>query len=185
MTPYYYILASLPDLLFERPPALSNDELLALSRPWLRSHEILQLRMARIDIENVSPERLTNAALRRWYAFENTLRNELVKWRAGNLNVTADPHLRPEDPYDGSAVRLARQAIDDRSPLRAEMNLLRTRWAFLDREAEGHPFDLTALIVYGLKLQLLIRRHRFDAAEGRRVLERIYGQNLHGTNEDR
>jgi hypothetical protein len=82
-------------------------------------------------------------------------------------------------------VRLARRAIDDRSPLRVEMNLLRTRWAFLDQEAGGHPFDLTALIVYGLKLQLLMRRYRFDAAEGRRVLERIYEQNLHGTNEDR
>jgi hypothetical protein len=185
MTPYYYILSSLPDLQFERPPSLSSDELQALSRPWLRSHDILQLGMARVDIENVSPEQVTNNALRRWYAFENTLRNELVKWRAKNLKVTAGPHLRPEDHYEGSAVRLARQAITDRSPLQVEMNLLRVRWTFLCREEVGHPFDLTALIVYGLKLQLLERRHRFDAAEGRRVLERVYEQNLHGTFENR
>lgn len=185
MTPYYYILSSLPDLLFERPPPLSIDEFLALSSPWLRSDEILQLSMARVDIEKMSPERLTNAALRRWYAFENTLRNELVKWRAKNLDLAADLHLRPEERYDGSAVRQVRRAVADRSPLQVEVSLLRARWAFLSQEEVGHPFDLTALIVYGLKLELLERRHRFDPAMGRQVLERIYEQNLHGSNEDR
>lgn len=185
MTPYYYILSSLPYLVFERAPSLSIDELWSLSTPWLGSHEIVQLRMARVDIEDTPPERLTNAALKRWYAFENTLRNELVKVRATNLHLEAGPYLRPDEHYDGSAVKLVRRALDDRSPLQVEVSLLKARWVFLSQEEVGHPFDLTALIIYGLKLQLLERRHRFDAEKGRRVLERIYERNLHAYNQDR
>jgi hypothetical protein len=185
MTPYYYILSSLPHLLFERAPSLSIDEFWSLSMPWLGSREAVQLRMARVDIENTSPERITNAVLRRWYAFENTLRNELVKVRAKNLKVKTGSHLRPEERYDGSAVEPVRRAIADRSPLQAEMHLLKARWVFLSQEGVGHPFDLTALIIYGLKLQLLERRRRFDAEKGRRVLERIYERNLYEYNEER
>jgi hypothetical protein len=185
MRPYYYILSSLPHLVFERAPSLSIDELWSLCTPWLGSREIVQLRMARVDIEHMSPERLTNATLKRWYAFENTLRNELVKMRAKNLNVDAGSYLRPEELHDGGAVKLMRRALDDRSPLQVEVNLLKARWTFLSQEEVGHPFDLTALIIYGLKLQLLERRHRFDAEKGRRVLERIYERNLHEYNQDR
>jgi hypothetical protein len=185
MTPYGYILSSLPHLVFERMTPLSIDGFRSLCRPWLRSHEIVQLRLARVDIENTSVERITNAALRRWYAFENTLRNELVKRRAHRLNVDAASHLRPEEHYDGSALALVRRIVNDRTPLEVEVDLLKARWAFLSQEEVGHPFDLTALIIYGLKLQLLERRHRFDAEKGRRVLERFYERNLHEYNEDR
>jgi hypothetical protein len=185
MTPYYYILSSLPHLEFERAPSPSIDGFLSLSRPWLRSDEIVQLSLARADIENTSPEQMTNTALKRWYAFENTLRNELVKMRAKNLNMVTAGHRRPEEHYEGSAVKLVRRAIDDRSPLQVEVSLLKARWVFLNQEEVGHQFDLSALIIYGLKLQLLERRHRFDAEEGRRVLERFYERDLHGYNEDR
>jgi hypothetical protein len=35
----------------------------------------------------------------------------------------------------------------------------------------GHSFDLTAVIVYGLKLQLLGRMQDFEEAKGEQILE--------------
>ena len=69
---------------------------------------------------------------------------------------------------------LVEQALRDPSPLKVEMHLLETRWQFLTDSESCHHFDLTVLMIYGLKLQILERMQKFDEEKGERVLNRIY-----------
>lgn len=117
--------------------------------------DLLQLRLARIDIEDIPPVKVTNDLLNRWISFENTLRNELVKIRSKPLQIPEEKCLRPESDFDPSARPLVHQAIDKPSPHKAEIELIKIRWDFLTHYEVGHYFDLTVLIIYGLKLQLL------------------------------
>ena len=132
------------------------------------------MELARADIENIPTDRISHDMLKKWVFFENTLRNEMVKMRAKNLGCREEEYLRPEMGFDADVIALIPQALKDPSPLQAEMNLLRIRWSFLTEHEVGHAFDLVALMIYGLKLQLLERIRKFDKEKGRQALSLIY-----------
>jgi hypothetical protein len=179
MAAYYYVIASLPHLIFQGKPPLQYPDFMALCTPWLDTGDLGQLELARIDVEAISLERASNDLLKRWIAFEGTLRNELVKRRAKNLRVPEEEHIRVDMGFDAGTIRLVGRAIQDPSPYRVELNLLEIRWDFLTQNEVGHYFDLTALIIYSLKLQLLERMQSFHEEKGQRVLELLYEQNNH------
>ncbi len=137
-----------------------------------------QLELARIDIENISLDLLCEPLIKRWIAFENTLRNELVKIRAKALGLSEDAYLRSETAFETSAVSPIPSALQDASPLKVEKNLLELRWNFLAYQEVGHDYDFEALMIYGLKLQLLERLNKFDEERGQSTLNLIYGQNF-------
>ncbi|MBU2250847.1 MAG: DUF2764 domain-containing protein, partial [Candidatus Omnitrophica bacterium] len=56
--------------------------------------------------------------------------------------------------------------VDNSSPLEAERKLLLLRWNFIQEQESGHHFDLTWLILYFLKLQILERLFSFDKDKG-------------------
>ena len=173
MAEYYYILSSLPMLNFYGQPPLPYPEFVEQCTLWLSSRDLLQLRLARIDIENIPPEKVYNDLLIRWISFENTLRNELVKIRSKALQIPEEKYLRPESAFDPSAQLFVHQAIETPSPQKTEIELLKIRWYFLTHYDVGHYFDLTALIIYGLKLQLLGRIQNFEEAKGQQILEQL------------
>jgi hypothetical protein len=173
MVEYYYILSSLPTLDFYRESPLAYPEFVEQCTPWLYSRDLLQLQLARIDIENIPLEKVDNELINRWISFENTLRNELVKIRSKALQIPEEKYLRSESAFDPGARPLVHQAIDEPSPHKAEIELLKIRWDFLTHYEAGHYFDLTALIIYGLKLQLLGRIQTFEKATGQQILEQL------------
>ena len=173
MVEYYYLLSSLPMLNFYGEPPLPYPDFVEQCALWLSERNLHQLRLARIDIENIPPEKVHNDLLNRWVSFENTLRNELVKIRSKTLQIPEEKYLRPESAFDPGARSLVHQAIETPSPHQAEVELLKIRWDFLTHHEAGHYFDLTALIIYGLKLQLLDRMKDFKEAKGQQILEQL------------
>lgn len=171
MIEYYYLLSSLRTLNFYEEPPLPYPEFVEQCTAWLSGRDFLQLKLAKINIENIPPEKVENALLNRWISFENTLRNELVKIRSKALQIPEETYLRREFDFDPSARSILHQAIETRSPYKVEVELLKIRWDFLTHHEVGHYFDLTALIVYGLKLQLLGRMQDFEEAKGEQILE--------------
>jgi hypothetical protein len=171
MGQYYYLLSSLPFLDFQMLPPLTYSELAALSTPWLSKHGLSQFHLARIDIENVEPEQISQPMLKRWILFEHGLRNALVHMRAEKLGKPAEPHLRPH--IEGEFITLPDlQCIATApSPYAAELALLEARWHFLTIHEVGHHFDFTALIIYALKLQILERKNKFEIERGQQVFQ--------------
>jgi len=120
-----------------------------------------------------------NRLLRRWYEFETGLRNELARQRAAQLNRDEYAYLRTTEEGEDLTGKvglpeMAREALSQETPLKAELVLLRHRWDVLEDLELGHYFDIERLIVYYLKLQILWRKRRFNREDGTNVFERTY-----------
>jgi len=63
--------------------------------------------------------------------------------------------------------------VTEGNPLDKEIKLMRTRWEFLDNLSVGRYFDLGALIIYYLKLQILERKDSFNKEKGREVFDQL------------
>ena len=178
---YYYLLSSLPFLAFNIKPPIIYSHFMEQCSLWTSSRDLKELRISRLDIQDIALDHVRNDALRRWIIFENTIRNELVRFRAKNMGLDEYRYLRLEMEMDVDAISLVKKAINGTNPLDDEMNLLKVRWAFLEELEIGHDFDLTALIAYSLKLQILERINRFGKERGQEVLKRIYKKSLNGS----
>lgn len=178
VAPYYYIMSSLPFLRFDADPPLSYSQLTELCTPWLGEKDLSQFQSARLDIENIKFENVSKGTLQRWVLFENSLRNELVILRAQRTGIPSEGHIRKDMPWDPSVVRIERDALKDMSPLEAEVALLEIRWEFISDMETGHYFDLDALIIYALRIQILERLKRFDMAKGIEYLHKLTKESL-------
>lgn len=185
MAEYYYLVSSLPFLRFSERPPLTYSQFLEQCEIWPGKEAFAQLQCARVDIENIPVEGIRNESLKQWILFENSLRNQLVKLRAQRLGVQPEAHMRRDLPWDPSVVARLSEVLKERSPFEAELALLEMRWQFLTHQEAGHYFDLDALVIYALKLQLLERSMRFDPEAGKRVLQKIIEENLSDGGEHR
>ncbi|MFO8065628.1 MAG: DUF2764 family protein [Spirochaetota bacterium] len=177
MGQYYYTVATLPMLFFESDnyPTI-EDFLEPCSRLMSRKdYELLVSAELLPDPTDLS----SNPLLRKWYELEIALRNELARQRAAQLNREEQSYVRGvEDGEDLSGTlglpEVAREALTQESPLKAEMVLLRHRWGILDELEVTHHFDVEKLIIYYLKLQILWRKRNFNREDGTNVFERTY-----------
>lgn len=185
VAPYYYIMPSLPFLRFDADPPLSYSQLTELCTPWLGEKDLSQFQLARLDIENITVENVRKGTLQRWVLFENSLRNELVILRAQRTGIPTEGCIRKDIPWDPSVVRLERDTLRDMSPLEAEVALLEVRWEFISDLETGHYFDLDALIIYALRIQILERLKRFDLAKGIEYLQKLTEDSLEDEEQHR
>jgi len=93
------------------------------------------------------------------------LRNELVKARALRKKVDPARFLRHDTHFDMNITHIAQAALRQASILEAERYLDLERWKALDEISRGHYFDLDFLLVYGLKLAILERWVKIEAAD--------------------
>lgn len=169
MSQYYFFVSSLPYLRYDEGVVVDPEDFLASARLNLAPADYATLVTASID----TPDQVDSAVpvVRSWQLFERGLRNSLVRVRSSNLGVSAEEYLRvPESGDDGSdrpgLIEAARQVSAEESPLAGEHLLGRLRWEFLCELETGHFFDLDAIVVYYLKLQLLARNRLFDRSAG-------------------
>jgi len=160
MDKYYYFVAQLPTLLFDREPLIEIETFLAEGEKWLGDRDYALL--ARVDMNQAVPESGDPGVLQRYKAFEFGLRNELALWRRTR---GTDQEYRPSG-FPLSAIR-------EGTPLEVERRLLRWRWDYLDEEEREHHFDLEVLILYFLKLQILRRLFSFDKEQGLKTFQNL------------
>ncbi|MBN2834574.1 MAG: DUF2764 family protein [Candidatus Delongbacteria bacterium] len=171
MRQYYFTAASLPLLSIDVKPGISIESFLSTCELHLTENDFNILVNSSIQIPE-HEDALSGVAEICW-AWEKSLRNELAKLRAGNMNLSADQYLREGEIIFGTH-RIATEAIKIESPLEAENYLNAARLAFLDSICVGHFFDLTFLVIYYLKLQILERMANFDRDKGFEKYQEIY-----------
>jgi hypothetical protein len=158
---YYYFAATLQTPVFGAAPPLSGREFMERCRTHLSPSDCRVVEAALI----ASPAAAVPATapgsplLARYYAWERSVRNELVRLRARRLERAAEPWLRSSDG-DGSALRAATGAFQSASPLEAELFLERQRWDVIQSLKALHPFDRDGMVAYRLELQILERLAR-------------------------
>jgi hypothetical protein len=158
---YYYVVAQLPGLRFGREPGISPAAFLAEAGKWLGRTALETIRGAALFDRSAEPTGCP--LLDRVKAFERSFREELATWRRARLEGR---ELRTSFPPG---------LVREGDPLEVERRLLRHRWDRLEEEEQGHHFDLEALVLYHLKLQILARLAVYDAERGLQAYRSLTG----------
>lgn len=168
---YPYLIASLPTLHFGMKPPFSFEEFLELCHRFIpeKDHHILRTLP---QPEDYSEKGRRPQFIERWIEFDTTLRNEMVKMRAGRLHTESASYLRP-DTYTGpSLAPVVAAASMSPSLLEGERVLDETRWRVLDELARFHYFDLDALTSYAYKLLILHRWENIRSSDATLLLRK-------------
>jgi hypothetical protein len=169
---YYYLVASLPMLTLGREPQLGGAAFRALCAEHLTIPDLAVLD----DLLLTGGTGTTNPFVTAWRERETRLRNVIARTRAVRRGLDPAPHVRPETGFDA----YTRKAVDDAfartSPVDREMDLDRFRWSVLEELAGYDMFALPAVLAYALKLRLVERWSRMDAAAGRRRVDDFVSQ---------
>jgi hypothetical protein len=163
---YYYFAATLPMPRFSEPLRLGYAEFMAAAKRLISAPDYTILAGARLD--NFDTRRAVHPLFDRFREWELNLRNRLAAFRASGFKVDGAPFQRRVRTVIG-ALRPARVAIEAADPLKAEEALLKARWEYLSDAGNLCQFDISFLVVYALKLQLLERKARLtrDIGAGR------------------
>lgn len=155
---YYYLVASLPYLQFNRPLPTSKDLFLSECRKWLSPKDldiITKTNIKDFEIVTTDPEVMKN-----WKSFDIELRESL----AG---------LRKERKASILEKKSTKGIYGEEDPLVLERKIEKKRWDYLDELELGNHFDMNIIIIYSLKLQILERLASFDMEKGRSRFESL------------
>lgn len=158
-------------LIFNGQLPLSFEKFLQLCQGLIpdRDIEIIKITSEKTDYVYKGKQ----LVLKKWFSFETALRNEFVKIRASYRHIDPVPYLRQDGDTGFSLFHAVMSAHRNPSLLDSERALDQERWNFLEELERGHYFDLDFLIVYALKLLILERWERINAADKIRLMEGV------------
>lgn len=181
MSQYFYAVSTLSLLEFSQEQVPEAAEFLDMCRRELTPPELELLQQA-VLVPGGEPtavgleyETLLDAAevVTAWLNWESRLRDELVRLRAQKIEIDGSSYIS-DAAYVTGVHDVAREAISAASPLEAEEILDRARWRYLDELEAGHFFDLSKLIIYYVRLQILERRSLFRGDRGEKRFGELY-----------
>lgn len=160
MDKYYYVVAQMPLLAFDREPTMTIAYFLQESEKWLSSRDFAILRRARYDSMDVGIAK--PRLLKEYIQVEAQFRAELAAWRkARKEGIDYKPELFPAS------------LVKDGNPLEIEKALLKRRWDIIAQVEPDHHFDLEFLILYFFKLQILEKLSLFNKEQGLEIFQKI------------
>ncbi len=160
MDKYYYLIAELPTLFFEKEPSITVEKFLEEARNWMdaRDYQVL----SQVDINDFITEKKIENLYDQLKAFESDIRTDVGLWReAQKQNQEYKPASFPVS------------TIKEGNPLEIEIRLMEMRWQFIDELERSHHFDLGFLISYYLKLQILRRYFTFNKEQGLKKFQKL------------
>lgn len=162
---YYYLVASLPALTPGSEPPLTPAQFRVLCSEHLEPrhlHELDTVLGARRDG--------TSAFAQQWQRTQAAIAHLCAKERAARHGVDEATLVAPAGVPDLTLARAVRDALGASDPKAREQALDALRLAALDRLAFAAPFELDAVLAYGLRLQITARWAARTEAHGRAVL---------------
>lgn len=163
---HVYLISSLPMLHFGMKPPFSFEKFLKMCEGLVSDEDAAVIASV---ASRASSSRFTGllakTVLGKWYNFDTSLRNELVKIRAARKHIDPLKYLRHDGFTESSISHAALAAARNPSIIESEKMLDRQRWHFLDELSIGHYFDIDFLIIYALKLLILGRWGRINSTD--------------------
>lgn len=160
MDKYYYLVAQLPLLHFDKETNITTLSFIEEAEKWLGKRDFHLLKQARF--ESASLYLKSPKVLGIYNEFEFNFRNDLTKWR---LAAKEGQEYKPQT--------FSISLIKDNNPLHVEKNLLAFRWKFIEQLEADHHFDLAYLILYYYKLQILEKLSLFNKEKGLEIFQKI------------
>lgn len=169
MREYYYLVASLPMLEFGTKAPILYQDFISQCKGQLSADDMEII--GRASIAPCEHTGDTSPTLKEWKRFEFSLRNEIARYRANKFSKDPFRHIRGEGYPDPFTAGFAQWALNQDSPIDAELSLDRARWDMIEGLKKGHYFDIDFLVAYALQLQILERWQRINSENGMEVLE--------------
>ena len=182
MAYYYYAGASLPLLKPDEKPVLTEKEFISILESSVNKSHLHQILSLNVNKE-INIDDLTNLGKKYWLR-EKNIRNELVKLRAHSLGIDGSEFL-VDDENDPFIINGANAALKAQSPLEAELILDDLRWNWIEELESGHFFDQDFLTAYYVKLQILLRKEKFEVEQGKKNFQDVYNNILNTKDENK
>ncbi|MDD5449344.1 MAG: DUF2764 family protein [Candidatus Omnitrophica bacterium] len=171
MANYYYFVASLPMLHLEVHPPFSYSAFLDKCREFLSKSDYETVYSLPETIDDIAGK-ILNDTVKNWLDFDSTLRNELIKIRAGRRHMDAAKYPRPYGYPSQFIANTALNAYRNPSIIEGERILDRARWEALTSLEVCHYFDIDFLICYAYKLKILKRWQAIGSADKGALLDK-------------
>jgi hypothetical protein len=178
---YPYLISSLPMLHLGAKPSFSFPVFLETCKGLIPDKDFDMVSLC--ANETLWEKSVNQETLRAWIAFEIGLRNELVKIRSSRKKVEPGRYLRNNGSDNTELYHIAMNSHRILSLVESEKFLDQARWRRLEELCFGHYFDLDALIVYALKLQILWRWENVARADKQEILEEFLSVNMESVNK--
>jgi hypothetical protein len=166
---YYYTLAALKTIRLGDKIPISVEEFLQFAEDTIDTKGYQVLLKCRWGLTEPTGFSFADRIL----SWEKDLRLELAKARILKLPFNLPPNLQAS-AGNYSLLEQVRAVMSLDSPLDAELYLDRLRWSFLEEMGAQHYFDLEALVIYYLKLQLVLRQEKFQEELGSDSFKKEY-----------
>lgn len=128
--------------------------------------EILQ-RLTLLESTDELPDVET---IRRYFAFDTSFRNHLVRLRSADREISPEKYVRSlEEVIDQRIEQYALEAYKSESTLESEKIADLARWNYLDEMGTGHIFDYEALLIYTMKLKILLKWHTINESDKKSI----------------
>ena len=174
MAGYYYLISSLPMLMFDETAVLSVEEFNEACADKISESDLKILNELSLipEAEKTFPP---NSAAERWRQWEIYLRNRIASHRAPH-GKDIHNYLQEEKSCFCDVDSGIQEAFGLKNPLEREKHFDQMRWNALDDFESGHHFDFDKLCVYKLKLLLLEKWNERQVEQGEKNLDVMLGQ---------
>lgn len=169
MAGYYYLISSLPMLMFDEKALLSVEEFIEACADKISESDlnILNKLVLVPEAEQTYP---ANSVAERWRQWEIYLRNRIASHRAPH-GKDIHSYLQEEKSCFCDIDTGIQEAFGIKNPLEREKYFDRMRWNALDDFESGHHFDFDKLCVYKLKLLLSEKWNERQVEQGEKNLD--------------
>ena len=159
---YDYFAATLPALHFDRAPAMTEDEFRALCREHMTARDVAAI-CALLGC-GASDHPYVVA----WRNGETQVRNAAAKLRAAKLpGADAARWLQEHTGFSVFIQSGVAAAFQEADPMKRERALDLLRWNLAGELAGFDTLSAEAVFAYAVRLGILLRRAKADAAKGR------------------
>jgi hypothetical protein len=162
-----YFISSLPMLLPGQAPGIAPESFRAACAAQLDR----DLGAAACALLDGGPSEHPFA--REWRDRETILRNAVARRRAARRGADAQGTQRPARGSDVRIEHGVAAAFEQPDPLQRERALDRLRWSALEELQGNQPLAAAVVLAYAVKLRILDRWSRLDAAAGAQRLEAL------------
>lgn len=171
---YYYLIASLPELKMDEPPAVSLEQFRVQCQGILDENGMHDLNLV-LAGETTG---IRSAQAAQWLAADTQLRNAVARLRAAHLNIDSIPFIKDHSGASMYIEAAVRDAFARDNPLERELALDKCRWFILDELSFADRFGLGGVLAFGVKLQIVERWCAYDEAAGREGFDKFVVDNI-------
>jgi hypothetical protein len=165
---YYYLVSSLPALVFGQKPPVKFSQVTTYCQTYLDPNDFIILE--KIISRDADVARLSRF-YHEWILWDQGLTKEIAAFRAYKMNSKENGQPFALPGRHSIYIGLLGQLFSAAHPFQAEMMLAEARWKHLDEMEFSCYFDFEKIVSFVLKLQIMERIELFNQIEGGHQLD--------------